>query len=432
MMGWCSIAVAQDESARTLFTNVHVFDGVSPERIENANVLVEGNLITSVSTDPIGAAGATVIDGGGRTLMPGLIDAHIHLASHIDYREIQTVDEYAFAYVGAEEAKKMLLRGFTTGRDMGGNTYTLKKFIDESRLVGPRIYPSGPPISQTGGHADYRPPNAPSRLLTKEPQDGFTRTGNALLADGPAEMLVAVRENLRRGSSQIKILIGGGAASPADPLDTVQFTPEEVRAAVMAAQNWNTYVAAHGYNPKGIRMAVENGVKSIEHANLIDEAAFDLVVENSVWLSVQALVFVNTPAGMDEGQKERFGVALAGLDTMFGLVNAKGYDKIAFGTDVIGDPALFARQNEEFTLRTRWFDNAEVLRQATSGNAQLLGLSGPRNPYPGKLGVIEIGALADLLLVDGNPLENMSVMTDPEVNFDLIMKDGAIYKNTIN
>jgi len=421
---------ASDTVDKILFTNVHVFDGVKARRIKNANVLIEGNLIKSISTDPIDADGAAVIDGAGRTLMPGLIDAHVHLSAQVDYREITGLDEYYFALVQSDEARKMLMRGFTTARDMGGNTFSLKRAIDEGRVEGPRVYPSGGAIGQTGGHGDYRAPNAVSRLISSEAQP-FVRLGHTIVIDGSDQMLTAVRETLRRGASQIKIMTGGGVASPTDPLDVVQLTPEEVRAAVQAAENWNTYVASHVYNNRGIRLALENGVKSIEHANFIDKDTFNLVIKKDAWISVQTLVFANTPAGMNEGQIARFQQALGGLDKMFTIAKAKGYKKIAFGTDVIGDPALMARQNEELTLRTRWFETAEVLRQATSGNAQLIALSGPRNPYPGKLGVVEEGALADLLLVNGNPLEDISIMTDPEANFDLIMKDGTIYKNQI-
>jgi imidazolonepropionase-like amidohydrolase len=284
----------------------------------------------------------------------------------------------------------MLLRGFTTARDMGGNTFSLKRAIDEGRMTGPRIYPSGGGISQTGGHGDYRPTNAVPRLHAGDAQ-AMERVGIMFLADGPVEVTMAAREQLRKGASQVKIPTGGGAASQTDPLDVVQFTAEEVRAAVAAAENWNTYVAAHVYNPVGIRIALESGVKSIEHANLIDEPTLDLAIKKDAWLSVQTLVFVNTPSGMDAGQTARFAQALDGLDSMFTLLKKKKYNKIAFGTDVIGDADLMARQNEEFTIRTKWFSNFEVLRQATSGNAQLLAMSGPRNPYPGKLGVIEEG-----------------------------------------
>ncbi|NJN05561.1 MAG: peptide-methionine (S)-S-oxide reductase MsrA [Rhodobacteraceae bacterium] len=255
---------------------------------------------------------------------------------------------------------------------------------------------------------------------------------SAIFADGPAQMLTAVRENLRRGASQIKLTVGGGVASPADPLDTVQFTPEEIRAAVQAAKNWNTYVAAHVYNPDGIRQAVENGILSIEHANFIDAETLDLVDKKGAWLSVQAMVFVNTPTSVSEEVKARFAEALTGIDKMFKLINERGFKRVAFGTDVIADPNLMARQNEEFTLRAKWFKPAEVMRQATSGNAELLAMSGPRNPYPGKLGVIEKGAYADILLINGNPLEDISVLTNPDKNIALIMKDGKIYKHTLN
>lgn len=252
-----------------------------------------------------------------------------------------------------------------------------------------------------------------------------------MLVDGEAEVLTAAREQLRRGATQIKLAASGGVASRNALLDVVQFTPTEIRAAVQAAENWNTYVLAHVYNNVGIRLAVENGVKSIEHANYIDEKTLDLVIKHGAWLSVQTLVFVNTPAGMDAGQIARFQEALQGLDTMFGLLKKKKYNKIAFGTDVIDNPNQMARQNEEFTIRTKWFSNAEILRQATSGNADLLSMSGPRAPNPGKLGVIEDGAYADLLLINGDPLKDISILTKPDENLALIMKDGKIYKNTL-
>lgn len=247
--------LAQDDAARTLFTNVSVFDGTNEARIENANVLIEGNLIKTVSTDPIEAEGATFVDGGGRTLMPGFIDAHVHLSLQVDYRELTGLDEYYFALVQADEAEKMLMRGFTTARDMSGNVFSLKRAIDEGRVLGPRIYPSGGAIGQTGGHGDYRLPNAPSRLISDDPH-ALERMAQTAVVDGPDQMLTAAREVLRRGASQVKIFTGGGVASPTDPLDVVEFTPEEVRAAVQAAENWNTYVATHVYNVRGIRLAL--------------------------------------------------------------------------------------------------------------------------------------------------------------------------------
>ncbi|CAL8977700.1 Imidazolonepropionase [Propionicimonas sp. T2.31MG-18] len=414
-----------------LITNACIFDGNSDTLTAPMSVLVEGDKITKIATTIRAPKGAMVIDATGRTLTPGFIDAHVHISMQVDFREVSAIDEYYFAFVQQDEALKMLMRGFTTARDTGGNTFSLKRAIDEGRFPGPRLYPSGAVICQTGGHVDYRTPNAIPRPRATDPET-MVRVGHAVVADGEAEMLIAAREQLRRGATQVKITAGGGAASPADPLDTVQFTPWEVRAVVRAAQNWHTYVAAHVYNNEGIRMCVENGVESIEHANFIDEPTLDLIIAKGVWLSVQTLVFVNTPAGMNEGQIARFKEAATGLDNMFKLIKAKGYRRVAFGTDIIGDSALLARQGEEFTNRAKWFSNSEVLRQATSANAELLAMSGPRNPYPGKLGVIEEGAYADLLLVNGDPLKDISILTRPEENLALIMKDGKIYKNKVN
>lgn len=421
----------QDAPSTILITNANIFDGTD-ELVEGKDVLIKGNKIEQIAKGIVVTqdANTTIIDAGGRTLTPGFIDAHVHLSLQVNYAELTSIDEYYFAFKQADEAEKMLLRGFTSVRDMGGNTFSLRRAIDEGLVAGPRLYPSGGAIGQTGGHGDYRAANAVSRLDALEPQP-LTREGHTILADGPTQVLTASREQLRKGATQIKIFTGGGAASPTDPLDVVEMTNEEIRAAVQAAENWNTYVASHVYNVRGIRNAVENGVMSIEHANFIDEKTLDIVMEKGVWLSVQALVFVNTPEGLSPDVEARFKQALTGLDQMFSLVNKKGYKKIGFGTDVIADPALLARQNEEFTLRNKWFEPAEIIRQATSGNAELLAMSGPRNPYPDKLGVIEEGAYADILLIKGNPLENLELLTNYEENIQLIMKDGKIYKNTI-
>ncbi len=267
---------AQD-APQTLFVNCNIFDGKAAQPATVSRVLVEGKLIKRIGSESLKAVkGSRVMDCAGRTLMPGFIDAHVHLSLQVNYAELAGLDAYYFAFTQAREAEKMLMRGFTTARDVGGNVFSLKRVVDEGMFPGPRIYPSGAAISQTGGHGDYRLPNAPSRLLVNEPGPAI-REGVGALADGPSQMLTAVRENLRRGASQIKLTVGGGVASPADPLDTVQFTPEEIRAAVQGAKNWNTYVAGHVYNSDGIRQAVENGIMSIEHANFIDEETLDLV-----------------------------------------------------------------------------------------------------------------------------------------------------------
>ncbi len=412
-----------------LITNVNVFDGMNGKLIEKASALVEGNKIKQVSTGKIEAADATIIDGGGRTLMPGFIGAHEHIVGQVPFNEL-TNDTRYMAYAAVETAGTYLMKGFTTVRDVAGNTYSLKKAIDQGIIVGPRIYPSGPMISQTAGHADHRI-DADGNSLFGGTWDPMIRFGDMLVVDGVPEVLKAARECLRRGSTQIKIAVGGGTGSRSDPLDVVEFTPEEIRAAVQAAADFGTYVLAHVYNTEGIRRAVDNGVKSIEHANLIDEATLRYMMEKDVWLSPQVIVYTFIPKGYNEDQANKHRQAYAGIDNMFTIAKKIGFTKIAFGSDIVTDPETLQRINDEFKFRAKWFTPVEILRQATSNSAELLAMSGPRNPYPGKLGVIEEGAYADILLIDGNPLEDISILTKPEENLALIMKDGKIYKNTL-
>ena len=308
------------------------------------------------------------------------------------------------------------MKGFTTVRDPTGNTFSLKMAIDRGYVVGPRIYPSGPMISQTSGHADHRHDSDDSALFGGT-WDPMVRNGDMVVVDGVSEVLKAARENLRRGATQIKIAVGGGTGSYADPLDVAEF--------------WDTYVPAHVYNNDGVRRAVDNGVKNIEHANLADEETLRHMKDKDVWLSPQVIVYTFIPRGYTENQVNKHRQAYAGIDNMFTLAKKIGYTKIAFGSDIITDPETLARINDEFKFRTNWFTPAEILRQATSNGAELLAMSGPRNPYPGKLGVIEEGAYADLLLINGNPLEDITILTEPEETLTLIMKDGKIYKNTL-
>jgi len=411
----------------TLFTNVNVFDGENEKLIETANVLVEGNKIKMVSTKKIEAADATIIDGGGRTLMPGIIGAHEHIMLQLSYSDFYSTDDRYWAIVATQTARTYLMNGWTSIRDIG-NSFSLKRAIDKGVIPGPRIFPSGTMISQTGGHADHSLDNEPSRLVGGAP-DPAVRFGDMAVVDGVPKVLEAARDNLRRGATQIKIAVGGGFGSFADPLEVVQFTPEEIRAAVQAAEDYKTYVMAHVYNNDGIKRAIENGVKSIEHGNLVDEPTLKLMKEKGIWLAPQVIVFATEPIGLNAEQKRKHAEAYAGIDNMFNLTKKIGFDKIVFGTDIITDPNLIARMNEEFTFRTKWFTPVEILRQATSKGGELLDLSKRFNP--GKLGVIVEGALADILLINGNPLEDISLLTKPEENLALIMKDGKIYKNML-
>jgi imidazolonepropionase-like amidohydrolase len=285
-------------------------------------------------------------------------------------------------------------------------------------------------ISQTSGHADHRLDTDDSALYGGT-WDPMVRWGDMVVVDGVPEVLKAVRENLRRGATQIKIAVGGGTGSRSDPLDVAEFRPEEIRAAVDAAADWGTYVLAHVYNSDGIRRAVDNGVKSIEHANLVDEATLRYMKEKDIWLSPQVIAYTFIPHGFTDDQASKHRQAYAGIDNMFTIAKRIGYTKIAFGSDIVTDPETLERINDEFKHRARWFTPGEILRQATSNSAELLAMSGPRNPYPGKLGVIEEDAYADLLLVNGNPLDDISILTEPEENLALIMKDGKTYKNTL-
>ena len=414
---------------RVLFTNVHVFDGKTENRIMNANVLVEGNMIKAVSTDPIEAGGATVIDGGGRTMIPGLIDAHWHtMYIGTPMEVVLNGDMIEVAARAVPKAEATLLRGFTTVRDLGGPSESIKKLIDTGVILGPRILPSGPPISQTSGHFDFRSHQAiPDNYA--DPLDYWYRTRMVSLADGVPEMLKRVRENLRMGASQIKLATGGGVSSAYDPLDVAEFTVEEIKAAVDAAADFNTYVVVHVMTDRAIRKSIEAGVKSIEHGFFASDDTLKLMAKEGIWLDPQPfkegeLEFPNPD------QRAKFKQVTDATDTLYPRVKKFGV-KVAFGSDLIFNPPS-ENQGEQLARLGTWYSPFEVLKIGTSQNAELLELSGPRHPYQeGKLGVIAEGAYADLILVDGNPLDNLDLVADPDKNFNLIMKDGVIYKNTL-
>jgi imidazolonepropionase-like amidohydrolase len=430
-----SPAVAGNTGPVTLFSNVHIFDGKSDKLSAPSNVLVRGNIIEKISDKPIPTdrrADTTLIDGGGRTLMPGLIDMHWHAMLVRPTPDSALTDDVGYTNLAAgAEATDTLMRGFTTIRDLGGPVFGLKRAIDEGIVPGPRIFPCGAMITTTGGHGDFRELYMMPRK-SGEPRSRVEQLGAAMIADSPDEVRLRVREQLTLGASQIKLMAGGGVASPHSPIDVTTFTEPELRAAVEAAENWGTYVTVHAYMPDTIQRSIAAGVKCIEHGHLMDEASAKLMAEKKIWLSTQpfpsemADVF---PPGST--QREKFQEVLKGMDKMFRL--AKKYSiKTAVGTDVLFSPALAKRQGQLLTILTRWYTPAEVLAMATSANAELLALSGLRNPYPGKLGTIQEGALADLLLVDGDPLTNIKLLGDPGKNFVIIMKDGKIYKNTLS
>jgi len=315
-------------------------------------------------------------------------------------------------------------------RDLGGPMLEARPKIDKGELPGPRIYPSGAMISQTSGHGDFRQLNERSRRFGGEVSRGEL-LGGAFIADGRDEVLTATRENLRAGASQIKVMAGGGAASAYDPLDVAQYTLDEMKAAVEAADDWNTYVTVHAYTTKAVRRAVEAGVKCIDHGQLLDDATAKLMAEKGIWWSLQPFTD-DKPSPFPEGSPNRIKQLqmFGGTDTAYAL--AKKYRvRTAWGTDILFNAENAANEGADLAKMARWYTPAEALKMATADNAELLALSGPRNPYPGRLGVVQQGALADLLLVDGDPVANLKLVADPAKNFVVIMKDGKIYKNVL-
>jgi imidazolonepropionase-like amidohydrolase len=436
VVGTTAFAQTQSDEPSTaiLFENVRIFDGKSNTLSGSMNVLVRGNTIDRISRDPIPtdhSANTKIIAGGGRTLMPGLIDMHWHtMLVRPTVAALLAGDIGHLNLMAGAEATDTLMRGFTTVRDMGGPAFGLKRAIDEGTIPGPRIYPSGAIITVTSGHGDFRHPFEVPRVLGA-PQSRGEQTGAAMIADSPDEVRVRVREQLLQGATQIKLTAGGGVASPHSPLDASTFTEVELRAAVEAAENWGTYVTVHAYTPVSMQRAIAAGAKCIEHGHLMDEQTAKLIAEKDIWLSTQAFPDEMADA-FPRGSLERNKAleVFAGTDRTFTL--AKKYKiKTAFGTDILFSPRLAPRQGELLAKLVRWYTPAETLAMATGTNAELLALSGKRNPYPGKLGVIERGALADVLLVDGDPIANIKLIEDPAKNFVVIMKDGKIFKNTL-
>jgi imidazolonepropionase-like amidohydrolase len=425
------ISKSQDLSL-VVFESVRVFDGKSEALTPLVNVLVEGNKIKSISPTNIEIMpGAKRIQGNGKTLMPGLIDVHVHMAfGALTMKEMMSpmLSEGVIVEKTSKGAEEMLQRGFTSVRDAGGPIFPLKIAIDEGKFNGPRIWPSGATISQTAGHGDFRTPEEKSRRFFGEPSRA-ERYNATFIADGRDEVLTAVRENLRFGASQIKLMAGGGTSSAYDPVDVTQYTFDEMRAAVEAAEDWGTYVMVHAYTPRAIQRAIEAGVKCVEHGQMLDEKTLRLMARKKVWLSTQNLV-EDTP-DMDPLRREKRKPVIEGQAKVWPMAK-KLKVKLAWGTDFLFEPELNALQNEYILRLQKWFSNAEILKIVTHDNAELLQLSGLRSPYPGKLGVVEEGALADLILVDGNPLDDLSLIAQPKEKFLIIMKDGEIHKNLIN
>jgi len=413
----------------TVFTNFRLFDGKSSNLRSGVHLLIEDGWIREVAGGSPGAPeGARLIDCGGRVLMPGLIDAHWHtMFAGLPLTELLTADIDAIIRAASAQAGRTLMRGFTTVRDLGGPSFPLKKAIDDGQTVGPRIYPCGAVITTTGGHGDMRPATDLPRSPGGPPSE-FERKGAAAIADSADEVRLRVREQLFLGASQIKLVSGGGVASPRTTLDMLTFSVPELRAGVEAAADRNTYVAVHAYPPSAIRRAIEAGAQCIEHGHLMDEATAKLMADKGVWLSTQPFVGEDDADPLTGQSRTNFLQVLEGTSNLYTLAKKYGI-KTAFGSDMLFSPKIAERQGLMLTHLTRWYGNAEILKMATSGNAELMARSGPRNPYPGKLGVIEDGAYADLLVVAGDPLQDISLLAAPDKNLVVIMKNGKIHKD---
>ena len=427
-----STPVPSASKRKTYLTNVTLFDGSSSKLRENMSICVADDKIIDVDFGTANPTdGSNIIDCGRRFLMPGLIDAHWHaMMAPLPLPVLLTADVGYIHLAASAQAERTLMRGFTTVRDMAGPTFALKKAIDSGLISGPRIYPSGAIITQTGGHGDFR-------LTYETPRTGASLTrseiiGFSTISDGPDAVRRATREQLMAGATQIKIAAGGGIVSFYDPIDVAELRPEEIRAAAEAASDWGTYVAAHVYLPAAIRRCVDAGVRSIEHGHLTDIDTAKILADKGVWWSVQPFLddedATYFPVGSINYEKQR--------QVTVGTENAYRWArefkiKTAWGTDILFDEKQTERQGAQLVKLQRWYSSIDVLRQATSLNAEILKMSGNRDGYGAKLGVIEKGAYADMILVDGDPTSKLSLIADPEKNFKIIMKGGKIHKNTL-
>jgi imidazolonepropionase-like amidohydrolase len=403
-----------------IFANCAVLDGTSRQRREDHHVLVEGDHIREVSDRPIVSTVAETIDLRGRTLLPGLIDAHVHaLAVDVPLDRLSDRPVTLMTLQAARILEGMLQRGFTTVRDAAGADGGLAEAVEQGLVRGPRIFPSGMALSQTGGHGDVRP-------RTQSVETCACCAGGlagSRIADGVVECRRAARDELRKGATQIKIMVSGGVASPYDPIWNLQYSEEEVRAIVEEAQAWRTYVMAHAYSPEAIRRSIDFGVRSIEHANLIDRATAEHVAGADAFVvptlvTYDALHRHGRELGFPEVSMAKLGeVRQAGLGSLE-ILKAAGV-KIGYGTDLLGP--MHRYQSREFVIRAEAMAPFDIIRSATTVNAELLNRSG-------ELGVVAPGAHADLIAVEGDPLFDISLLDGQGEHLTHIMKDGVFYK----
>jgi imidazolonepropionase-like amidohydrolase len=406
-----------------LFSGGRFLDPRRDDLVDGVEVLVEGEKIKEVSDRPIKASGATRIDLRGKTLMPGLIDAHIHvLMSEVNIHALDGVPLTLLSARGSVLMKAMLMRGFTSVRDTGGADFGMKLAVENGLFEGPRLFISGAPISQTGGHGDFR----------KRTQNSFEcaccsgLTFTARIADGVPAMIHAVRDELRKGADQIKIMVSGGVASQADPLESLQFRMDEIEAAVEEATRWGSYVAAHAYAAEAIKRAVTGGVRTIEHGNLIDEAGAKLMAQKGAYIvptlvAYDALKRRGKDYGLTDYSLAKNEIVLEAGVRSLELCRAAGV-RIGFGSDLLGQ--LQNDHCREFLIRAKVMKPIEIIRSATLINAEIV-------RQKGKLGEIVADAYADMLVVDGDPTKDVGLFQDDGKHIPAIMKGGRFVKNAL-
>ena len=442
---------AEDESVpQTLFTNVHVWDGTSDGITKRINVLVEGNVIRKLRADTSDAhSDAVVIDAAGMVLMPGLINSHTHLnmtGLFYTYAGGQSAQWSQIGAMAAANARDQFMDGFTTIRDTCGMDDGLQKLIDQGIVVGPRIYTAGACISPTSGHGEARAPN--QRKPGTDPSY-LEQLGVIEIADSPDQIRAASRRNFSNGAHFLKLMAGGGISSVIDPLWSVAFTTEELESAVEAAEFFDTYVMVHAYTDRTVKMAIDAGVKVVDHGHMVTEDTVKKIVKNNIYwvtnlasLHPDLLTHPNFSSGSVRTKLEMFSNE---AENMVSYIK-RHRPKHVFGVDVVLSPTMLGRNTRDFEkyVFADWFGNHAALVAMTSTPGEMTLLTGRRNPYPdAQLGVIEEGAYADILIVDGNPLDDISVIGAQEKWFDagprdegienirVIMKDGKIYKNTL-
>jgi imidazolonepropionase-like amidohydrolase len=401
-----------------ILKNARVLD-VNHERDEaKYSIVIDGNTIKQVTREPVSLDGAQIVDVGGRTVMPGLIDCHAHVIASVAHLGNNSRLPNTFAILKAVPIlEQMLNRGFTTVRDAGGADYALSKAIEEGVIAGPRLFVAGKALSQTGGHGDFR-----DRFDNTDPDPcGCNRNLGAIgrIVDGVDEVRKAVREEMRAGAHHVKIMASGGVASPTDPIGNFQFSIDEVKAAVEEARSHQTYVMAHAYTGKAIIRVVELGVRTIEHGNLIDDEAAAVMAKHGAYavptlVTYDAMSKVGAKAGLSESTLDKNeAVRLQGLRAL-GILARHGV-KTGLGTDLLGDMHQF--QSDELSIRAKIVGAFETICQATAIGAEIVGMEG-------RLGVVAAGAFADLLVVNGDPLEDIELLTGQGEHIAAVMKDG--------